>query len=309
VQEEATQKLIDGQAHDSLLVGVGGVPPAEGNVTVRECEESAVRDTDAMCVRPEVSQHMLWSAKGWLGVNDPVVKEETAEPGSKAARLLEVCKLAMELELAIAEGLLQTSDELTPEESTEHLHRQEEGTARGDPARMIGCQTASRDDAMHMRVMLQSLVPCMEHAEEADLRAEVPGIAGELLESFRAGMKEQAVEGALVLKGKRRQFTGQREHGVDIASRQQFAFALLEPVQAGVTLASRAMPVAARVIGDGNVSAVRALIAMTAKCSGAAARDRIEDLQVLPVDPAMTAFDEAGASVANDIGHLQRGAA
>jgi hypothetical protein len=30
---------------------------------------------------------------------------------------------------------------------------------------------------------------------------------------------------------------------------------------------------------------------------------------VLPVDPAMTAFDEAGASVANDIGHLQRGAA
>ena len=48
---------------------------------------------------------------------------------------------------------------------------------------------------------------------------------------------------------------------------------------------------------------------MTAKCGGTAAYDRIEHLQVLTVDPAMTAFCEAAASVANDVGHLQRGAA
>jgi hypothetical protein len=149
----------------------------------------------------------------------------------------------------------------------------------------------------------------MEHAEEADLCPEMPRVASDLLESFRAGAKEQAVQDALVPERKRSQFTREREDSVDVASGQQFPLAVLEPAQAGVALASWAMPVAARVIGDGGVPAVSALIAMTAECSGAATRDRIEHLQMLTVDPAMTAFCEAVTCVANDVGHLQRGAA
>jgi hypothetical protein len=55
--------------------------------------------------------------------------------------------------------------------------------------------------------------------------------------------------------------------------------------------------------------AIRAPIAMAAECGGAAAEDRLQYLQVLAVDPAMTAFDEAWSGVADDIGHLQRGVA
>jgi hypothetical protein len=47
---------------------------------------------------------------------------------------------------------------------------------------------------------------------------------------------------------------------------------------------------------------------MTAQRSGATARDRIEHLEVLAVDPAMAALCKTGAGVANDVGHLQRGA-
>ena len=96
---------------------------------------------------------------------------------------------------------------------------------------------------------------------------------------------------------------------MDVARGQQLPFALLEPAQARVALASWAMPVAARVIGDGSVPAVRASITMPAQGSGAATRDRIEHLEVLPVDPAMTAFNETRSSGADDVGHLQRGAA
>ncbi len=45
---------------------------------------------------------------------------------------------------------------------------------------MIGSETAGGEHAMNMGVMLQSLVPGMEHAEEADLCAKVMGIAGDL---------------------------------------------------------------------------------------------------------------------------------
>ena len=55
---------------------------------------------------------------------------------------------------------------------------------------VIGSETASGEHAMNMRVMLQSLVPGMEHAEEADLRAKVTRIAGDLQQGFGAGVKQ-----------------------------------------------------------------------------------------------------------------------
>jgi len=50
MQEEAAQKLIDGQIHDSLPVGVGGVPPAEADLAVGESDKPAVGDANAVGV-------------------------------------------------------------------------------------------------------------------------------------------------------------------------------------------------------------------------------------------------------------------
>lgn len=72
---------------DALAVAVRRVSPAEGHLPVSECEEPAVGDADVMGVCTEVAEHMFRSAKGWLGVDDPVVTIETSEPCSEAARL------------------------------------------------------------------------------------------------------------------------------------------------------------------------------------------------------------------------------
>ena len=52
--------------------------------------------------------------------------------------------------------------------------------ARRDPARVVGSETASGGDAVNVGMMLEPLIPGMEHAEEADLRAQVAGIASDL---------------------------------------------------------------------------------------------------------------------------------
>ena len=57
-------------------------------------------------------------------------------------------------------------------------------------------------------MMLQTLVPGVEHAEEADLSTEVPGIAGDLQESCGAGAKQQVVKDAFVLQCNRSEFRG-----------------------------------------------------------------------------------------------------
>ena len=75
----------------------------------------------------------------------------------------------MELDLAFAESLLECGDELTAEDTAEHLDGKKERLVGGDPASVAGSEAASGDRAVHMRMMLQSLIPGMEHAEEADL--------------------------------------------------------------------------------------------------------------------------------------------
>jgi len=54
------------------------------------------------------------------------------------------------------------------------------------------------------------------------------------------------------------------------------------------------------------MSAGGTAIAMAAECGSATARDREQDLLMLPADPAATALDKALPGPANNIGHLQR---
>src|SRR3989449_665536 len=107
-----------------------------------------------------------------------------------------------------------------------------------------------------MRMMLQSLVPSMEHAEEADLRAEVTRIASDLQQSCSAGVKQQVIDQPFILQCERSEFPWQGEDDVHVAGGQQLPFPRLKPALAGIALASGAMPVATRVVRDGSMSAV-----------------------------------------------------
>ena len=153
---------------------------------------------------------------------------------------------------------------------------------------------------------LQALIPAVEHAEETDLGSEMPWIASDFKQGLSAGVEEQVVDEPLVLQCERSQFTREGEDGMDIACGQKFPFARLEPASARVALATRAMSVSARVVGDGGgVSAAGAAIAMAAQRGGAAAHDGQQHLPVLPVDPPAAAFHKCLSCTANNIGHLQ----
>src|SRR5664279_5200755 len=102
--------------------------------------------------------------------------------------------MSVELECACLKGGLESSDELTAEDTAEHLDGKKEGTARGDPAGVIRSEAAGGKHAVDMGMMLQSLVPGMEHSEEADLGSKVPRIAGDLQQGFGAGAKQQVVD-------------------------------------------------------------------------------------------------------------------
>src|SRR6266849_2459681 len=103
----------------------------------------------------------------------------------------------------------------------------------------------------------------MEHAEETDIGSQVASIAGDLEQSGSAGMKQQVVDQPFILQGERSQFARQCEDNVHVAGAQQLPFPRLKPALAGVALTLGAVTVTARVVRDGSMSAVRALIAMS----------------------------------------------
>jgi len=159
---------------------------------------------------------------------------------------------------------------------------------------------------MHVRVMFEFLIPGVEHTEEADLGAEMFGIASDCEEGCGTGLQQEMVQEFLVLKGERRQLMGQGKDNMDVARGEKFLTTRLQPTSTGVGLTLRAVPVAAAVVRNSRtVAAGDALIEMPAQGGGATACDGSQHFDVLPGDPPATAFDEGAPCGANQIGHLQ----
>src|ERR1035441_8911052 len=118
---------------------------------------------------------------------------------------------------------------------------------------VVGSEAARSGDAVDVGMMLEPLVPGVEHAEEADLRAEVVGIASDLQQGGGAGLKEQAVDDALVLKREGSEFARQGEDEMHGAGGQQFPFACLEPARRLLRLPWGKVRVGAELLGDGGV--------------------------------------------------------
>ncbi len=110
---------------------------------------------------------------------------------------------------AFTEGALESCNELAAKNAAKHLDGKKERIAWFDPTRVIGRQSTGGNHAMDVRVEPEFLIPGMQHTEEADLRAEMSGIAGDFEKGFRTGTKQKIVDDLLVLQGQWRQLTRQ----------------------------------------------------------------------------------------------------
>ena len=68
---------------------------------------------------------------------------------------------------------------------------------------MIRSEAAGGKHAVDMVMMLQALIPGVEHAEEANLGSKVPGIASDLLQSCSAGVEQQVEDQPFILQCQR----------------------------------------------------------------------------------------------------------
>jgi len=159
---------------------------------------------------------------------------------------------------------------------------------------------------MDMRMEIELLAPCVQHAEETNFRIEVSRIARNFLKCFRTGAKQEIVENFLVLQNQWPHSVGQCEDDVHVAGREKFSSTRRNPVLPSSDLTLRAVAIAATVEGDGLMPAAGALVEMAAECGGTTPRNGPQHFYMLPTEPVAVSFDESIPGSTDDIGHLQR---
>lgn len=104
VEQEAAQELLRTEGHHSLLITVGIILPTESNLVMLESHEAMIGDGHAMSVTGEIAEHMMGTAEGGLGVNDPVLTEQGAQEGAEGLFVFERLERSGEGELVLLES-------------------------------------------------------------------------------------------------------------------------------------------------------------------------------------------------------------
>jgi hypothetical protein len=169
-----------------------------------------------MGVAAQILEYILRATEGWLGVDHPILSKKWPQPGSEDFGLSEECQIPRKAELTVLEGGLETVDELAAKNPAKHRDGEKEARARWNPAGVIERQPTGGDDAMDMGVKFNFLIPGVQHAEEADLGAEMSGSASDFEESFCTGPEQQAIEELRVLQSQWCQSVRQGENHMDV---------------------------------------------------------------------------------------------
>ena len=88
MQQEAAQKFGCVERHHSLVISVGIIFPAEGDLIVGEGNEAMVGDGDAMGVASEIAEEMMRTAEGGFGIDDPWLTEQGAQESGEGFLVL-----------------------------------------------------------------------------------------------------------------------------------------------------------------------------------------------------------------------------
>src|SRR5258708_6280635 len=157
---------------------------------------------------------------------------------------------------------------------------------------------------MNVRMNFEFLAPGMQHAEEANLCAEVSRMASDFEKGFGTGAEQEIVEDLLVLQNQWRQAAGECEDHVQVAGREQFSSTRSDPAFPCSGLTLRAVAIAAAVIPVGGpIPAAGDLIELPTECGGSAPPHRQQPLDVLPTEPLAIAFGQGVAHSPGPIRH------
>lgn len=272
VHEETAYELHAGDG--DLPFGIPG-PPApgrEGDGILSQREDPAVGDGDLMGVTAEIFDGVPKPVKGSLYVGAPVLKVKGIPEFSPPAGVPQLFMGGGENQPPVLEKGLEAREELPLELVPEDLHADEEILLHC-PDPVVRRKPAAGNDAVHVHVVIEFLVPCVEHLYDAGDRAEMFFIGGKFQKRLRTAPVEETVEQRLVGIKERIELMGERKDHVEVRGVNDLGPALVHP---DFLLHGLAVGAAAVLTGAGAQEGVPAGVAAAqaeAELSGLAGKD------------------------------------
>jgi len=292
------------QRHRLLAVAVPVILPAEPDLAVVHGQQPVVGDGDTVGVASDIVEDLGWPGERPLRVDHPLGVPNWRQMPPERGWFMKVAVRGEELQLTGGEGLFQIVQEQASKHPREHCDRQEEPRPAGYPAFTVQRDPAARKKKVNVRVVQQILSPGVQHTQEADLRAQMVWIGGDLTQRLRRRSEQDIVDDGLVLEGDDLDLRGHREHDVEVGHVEQFGLTVREPLGARETLALWATFVAARVVRDALMATIAARLDVTAKSGGAATLDREHGAPPRGGQRRAFLITESGAEVAEHVRHL-----
>lgn len=132
--------------------------------------------------------------------------------------------------------------------------------------------------------MHQVLPPSVKNRDESNDGSEMPVVGGDRPQRFCGRLKQDVVDGALILEGDGSDLIRHCEHHVKIWDGKQISLTMLEPLRPCERLTLGTIPIAAGVVGDAFMSAGVASLKMSTQRRRATLLNSTHDAALLATD-------------------------
>ena len=195
MQQEAPDELGRREAHHLEGVALPIIAPAEVDDAVLHSDETLMADGNPMGIAPEVRHHLLGACEGRLGIDDPLLPPQGIQPLAKRGGLLQRRCPRGKLELPLGEGGVEAIEILPAKDPCEGAHGEQElPTPRRNPPVLLGHQSATRHETMHVEMLVQVLAPGMQDHGSPEVATEPTWVPPEGVQRVPRGLEQESIE-------------------------------------------------------------------------------------------------------------------
>ena len=267
MHQEPPDKLFMAERDLPFRIPGGLSPCREGNFCFRVGKDPAVGDCNPMCIPPQIFDGVTKTVKGLFDVRTPVFLIKMVFESFPFKGISQCFAGSGKHKLLLLMQRIQKGEifplKLIPQDSDRN-----EKFCGGFPNPAVRSKPASGDDTVHMDMIVQFLIPCVEHLNDPGLCTKVFFVGSQFQKRLGTASMEQPVEKLLITVDQRVEFVRKCEYHMKVRGINDFRPAFIHPdfFQDGLTVG--AIPVAAGIIVELCMSAFHALTDIDSEPAG-----------------------------------------
>lgn len=228
MHEETADKLCMTECDLPFRISRFLSPRRERHFCFRNRKDAVVRNGNPVGVAPKIFDGIAKPVKSLFDIRAPVFAIQAVFETLPFHGILQGLTGGRKHKLFLTVEAVQESEIFALEFIPKDIDRKKKGRG-GLPDFPVRGQPAAGDDAVHMDMVVQFLVPGVEYLDDSGLCAEIVSVSREFQECLGTALMEQTVKEPLIAVDQGIEFMGKGKHHMEIRGINDFRPALIDP--------------------------------------------------------------------------------